>query len=307
MQQKETLEICKLCNKVLKNKRALWSHLSKYHDKSFSENSAKKYYDLFISTSVDHKCKNPSCNNNTKYIGLTNGYANTCCKKCSDILNGLKRKGISTGKPSPNKGKKDSLETRMKKKLAALKFHSTEYGKQLAKKWSEKQKGKNNTCHKISESKKKEIRKKQSNTIKKLILEGKFTPNITNSWANSKVPLKIFGFTKYYRSTWDAVFQILNPNTEYEKIRIPYVYNEQQHCYIVDFVDEQKRILYEIKPDILKTSELNLIKINATILWCEKNNYSFKIISNEYFEKNAKNVNYNLYDKKIKDGMKQFL
>ena len=59
----------------------------------------------------------------------------------------------------------------------------------------------------MSDLDKKIANKKTSNTIKKLITEGKFTPCVTNSWANSQCKLlTINGYLKYYRSSWDAAF-----------------------------------------------------------------------------------------------------
>ena len=154
----------------------------------------------------------------------------------------------------------------------------------------------------------KERREKHSLKIKKLIAEGKFTPCVTNSWANSRCKIKIDGFSKFYRSSWEAAFQILNPDYEYEKIRIPYLDEKNIcHSYIVDFFNPKEKILVEIKPDNCKDTELNKLKFKAAKEWCSKNNCSFKIISNDYFVKNAKNIDYKKYDKKIFKGMQQFL
>jgi hypothetical protein len=151
-------------------------------------------------------------------------------------------------------------------------------------------------------------RKKQSETIKQKILSGDFTPCVTNSWANSRTKIDINGL-KLYRSTWDAAFQILNPHCEYEKIRIPYINTKDntQHIYIVDFVDEKNKILYEIKPKNLLSSSIVLDKTIGIELWCKNNNYKFKYITNDWFKENAKNINYKNYDPKLYKGMVQFL
>ena len=39
----------------------------------------------------------------------------------------------------------------------------------------------------------------------------------------------------------------------------------------------------------------------------KKNGYQYKMITNEYFQKNAKLIDYSKYDSKIYNGMKQFL
>ena len=113
---------------------------------------------------------------------------------------------------------------------------------------------------------------------------------------------------KYYRSSWDAAFQILNPDFEYEKLRIIYIGNDlKEHNYIVDFINEDKKILIEIKPNKLINLNKNILKENAAKQWCENNGYEYKIISNEYFKIHAKEINYDQYDEKIYKGMKQFL
>lgn len=138
-----------------------------------------------------------------------------------------------------------------------------------------------------------QARKKQSETMKLKILRGEFTPCITNSWTKwkSKVILSDNSIKKF-RSTWDATFWYLNQDTKYEKIRIPYFDSEnKQHIYIVDFVDEQNKILYEIKPDALKENSINQCKFNVANKWCFENNYQFKIISDEWFKENARDIN----------------
>jgi len=151
--------------------------------------------------------------------------------------------------------------------------------------------------------------KKQSLLMKEKIKNGEFTPCITNSWANSKCRLKIEGFNKFYRSSWDAAFQILNPDCEYETLRIQYISpkDNQKHNYIVDFIDRENKIIYEIKPESNKDNEIVKAKENAAKIWCEENNYKFKFISNDWFKENANKIIYEKYDDKIKKGMKQFL
>ena len=41
--------------------------------------------------------------------------------------------------------------------------------------------------------------------------------------------------------------------------------------------------------------------------WCNDNGYTYKIISDSYFKENAKKIDYDKYEPKIKKGMKQFL
>jgi hypothetical protein len=48
------------------------------------------------------------------------------------------------------------------------------------------------------------------------------------------------------------------------------------------------------------------IKIRAAITWCKNNNYTYMIISNDWFVENARKIDYSIHDPKIKKGMKQF-
>lgn len=127
---------------------------------------------------------------------------------------------------------------------------------------------------------------KQSITIKENIKNNKFTPCVTNSWCKSRINLYFKNKTVYCRSSWDATFQILNEDYEYEKIRIPYINeNNKRRIYIVDFVDEKNKILYEIKPKEELNDKNIILKTNAAIEWCKFNKYEFKIIDESYFKK----------------------
>lgn len=106
-----------------------------------------------------------------------------------------------------------------------------------------------------------------------------------------------------------SCFFILNPHLEYEKIRISY-FNPvtcDQRTYIVDFVDEKLKILYEIKPQATINDVKNIAKEKAAKKWCRKNGYKFVCISNSFFQENAKRIDFSLYDAKIFRNMKQFL
>lgn len=149
-------------------------------------------------------------------------------------------------------------------------------------------------------------RKKQSATLKKKILEGTFTPCITNSWTKWDATVNINGHIKKFRSYWEAAFYLLNTNLEFEKIRIPYTYNNENYNYIVDFVDFINKILYEIKPNSTKDTIVNQIKFAAAKKWADDNGYSFVIISDNWFKINAKNIDYKVHPQLYK-SMNQFL
>lgn len=105
-----------------------------------------------------------------------------------------------------------------------------------------KQTGKNNTCHKITKEQREDMNYRQSQCVKNKIKNGTFTPNITNSWAGSKVKLFINNTKQYYRSSWEAFFHLCNNNLLYEKLRVKYNYKNNWHNYILDFVDEKIKL-----------------------------------------------------------------
>jgi hypothetical protein len=118
--------------------------------------------------------------------------------------------------------------------------------------------------------------------MKDSIKSGKFTPDITNSWANSRVVIED---NFKFRSSWEAVFWIFNRTCLYESVRIPYFssIDNKHRIYIVDFEDKVNKILYEIKPDSNTDSTTVKEKTMAAKLWCDSNEYIFKIVSESYF------------------------
>lgn len=157
-----------------------------------------------------------------------------------------------------------------------------------------KQTGARNSFHNISDESRKNMGYKISKKITKKILDGEFTPNITNSWSNSKTSVIINGELKFVRSSWEAYFYILNPDLSYELIRIPYFDEKTNKArnYITDFCDFNNKIIYEIKP---KTKiKDNLKKIEEAKKWCLLNSYSYVIITQDWIIER--------YNKKILEG-----
>lgn len=158
--------------------------------------------------------------------------------------------------------------------LSLKKFYSSEEGKTTSKTKSEKmiaffktEKGK----MQINSS-----RKKNSINMKKLIMEGKFTPCINNTWTHwdSKIELEN-GVIKKFRSSWEACFFYSNRHLIYENIRIKH----NNRTYINDFYDQKTKTLYEIKPRSRYNIEIE--KMHAFQEFCKKTNIKFVWI-NEY-------------------------
>jgi hypothetical protein len=153
---------------------------------------------------------------------------------------------------------------------------------------SDNMSGENNNFHKVPECVRKRIGSENSARIKEKIKNGTFTPNITNSWAKSRCLVNINNNILKFRSSWEAYFQIINPYLKYEKLRIPYFYNKEWHNYIVDFIDENQRIIYEIKPISESNNLKNRLKKEAAIRWAHDNQYEYIEINESWFIDNYK-------------------
>lgn len=250
------------------------------------------YYDTYIKQDTEGVCK--YCDRRTTFTGsIIQGYAVFCSNKCQCKYNARQRIGTH--------------HDNMIKQLISQKrkaFFKTAEGKKQKRLLSNKRLGEHNPIHKQTPEARTATAKKISDSMKKLIELGKFTPCITNSWCKSRVIINNIPF----RSSWEAVFYILNDKVEYEKIRIPYVNGDGiKKIYIVDFLDEQNKRLFEIKPKSNIHTPNNALKEQAAKKWASQNGYLYTIITDEYFYINAKKIDYNLYDPKLKASMKQFL
>ena len=221
------------------------------------------------------------------------GYRQFCSKLCAIRHN----QKIAAKTPK-------SIESKLKQKNTFNNFLKTPKGKIYLKNMSESRRGKNNPCHRQTKETKENSIKKQSETMKLKIKNGEFTPCVTNSWCKSRIEINGIAF----RSCWEAVFYILNPNLSYEKIRIPYADEKgREKIYITDFVDSFSKKIYEIKPQSVKTTIRNILKEKSAIEWCINNGYEYICISDVYFFENASKIDYNLYEPKLKKSMKKFL
>ena len=266
-------------------------------------NFYERLYHIFNDIYENQIC--PFCNkNNKKFINFLKGYrkicnSEECIYKQIAIINigRIQKEETKIKRYNTRKNNGQIWCTEETKHKISIKNIIT---------WKE-----NPENHLLGVEKKKQngFYKEHGENLKQKILNGEWTPHISNSWANSRCKLQIDGYEKGYRSSWDATFQILNPTCQYEKIRIKYfskIY-EKYRNYITDFVDEENKIIYEIKPDGLLEDQTNIDKKEAAIIWCKENCYQYLIIGNSYFIENAKNVDFSLYDEKIYKGMKQFL
>lgn len=133
---------------------------------------------------------------------------------------------------------------------------------------------------------------KNSKIMKDKIKSGEFKPNISNSWHKGKCYLILNNEKIIYRSSWEAFFHLCNEKLKYEDIRIEYKFKGEKHNYIIDFIDYENKILYEIKPKNSLNLERNKKKSHYAKKWCKENNYSYVYITEDWLLPNIeKNIN----------------
>lgn len=133
-----------------------------------------------------------------------------------------------------------------------------------------------------------------SNIMKNKIKCGEFTPNGGNRYTHFESSYNGIKF----RSSWEAAFYSTNTEMKYEKIRIPYYDTKKSidRIYITDFVDEKKRIIYEVKPsNLLKNCK---DKLQGASKWCKDNDYKFKCITELQLIKMKEYIDFSGLDEK---------
>ncbi len=240
----------------------------------FSEYTLREIFYILVLDLDIPKCR--YCDNNSRFIIADKKFSKTCGdSKCRNLWNSDRQKGIRQSV--------ELIESRIKPLRGRTR---PGFAKTIRKKYiddpsfKEKISAKSKEFWSISEN-----RERQSNIMKEKILNGSFTPAVTNSWANSRIRLTIKDCEYKFRSSWEAMYWLLNTHMLYEKIRIPYMGSDnKKHIYMVDFVDFNSRKLIEIKPEVNRKSTKNRLKELAAENWCTQNNYNYEVISEDYFQ-----------------------
>lgn len=155
---------------------------------------------------------------------------------------------------------------------------------------SEANKGKKNGMFgKSMSSTEKEHRSK---LMKEKILSGKFTPNSNNR----NTHWESFYKGKKYRSSWEALYQYIDNDAEYETLRITYNFNNRSYIYIIDFVNHKTKTVIEVKPKELLNDAKTEKKILAAKQWCIENNYKLIIADREYLLSHKSPSDFNEFD-----------
>lgn len=142
----------------------------------------------------------------------------------------------------------------------------------------------NKTWNEKSESEKLNIYRKISDTHSRLILEGKIKFNTgykTGYYTSSKT-----GNIEYYHSSWELnKMRLLDMSdnvvewTKNHTIRIPYLYNNNIHHYVPDFLIKMadSRIILEEVKGYIKDKVVFDLKCIAAKKYCQDNNIEYKI------------------------------
>lgn len=252
--------------------------------------SSKNEFDLlcFRTNSIKHfiYClrnkiyKEPKCPVCFKFLNYTNKYLTYCSPKCGSTTSITKpydlksniffRRGlcrICNEFKVKNKGHNCIDCGNKAQGMAMKKLYKENYKEMIAK------------CNKKHTE---ESKRKMSESTKLTILNGTFTPKSNNRLNHKRLKYNNISF----RSSWEVKFYMymsdIGKTISYEKLRIPYKYDNKEHVYIVDFVDYVNKIAYEVKPNSMIDSK-TLAKENSLINWCLVNGYKYEFISEDFF------------------------
>jgi len=199
------------------------------------------------------------CKNTLSFSNYNGRIFSKYCKLCSKKYEFAKACNLS----------EETLSLRGEKiTKQKLLFFQTEEGKNTAKNVGEKN-SKALLGRKISD----EQKKKQSDTMKKLIFDNKFSPGVSNNFTHWDSFYFEENIKYHFRSSWELCFYFCNSYLEYETVRIKYPINDTYKTYIADFYDRENNILYELKPKAFYKKQIQ--KMNAIQGYCIANNISF--------------------------------
>lgn len=150
----------------------------------------------------------------------------------------------------------------------------------LARLRSNRQLGEHNCMKKISNKRRQEIGEKIGTALKNKILNEGYSPKTENYKIYKTIKYNHNGKIYNFRSLWELLFFIQNPDLKYEFLRIKYydTLKEKERIYITDFFDEKTNIIYEIKPKAYQKDQNSIDKANAA-----SKKYKFQYIDDSYF------------------------
>lgn len=278
-------------DRIFETERAWRANISRHLD---ADSSNRFYYKIEELKGLPqcHACKATLGVESFDYAGDVRGFRKYCpCCTQREVWKLSENCDPGVLKERGNKISKKKLE-----------FYQTEQGKQIA----------SSNGRKISKSliefhktEKGEVARKKSaehNSVlmRNRILSGEFTPSSNNRNTHWESVYK----NKKYRSSWEAFYQHVNPNAEYESLRILYSYNDKELIYVVDFVDHTNKIVTEVKPVEQLNAPKTVAKIAALRNWAEYSGYIVEIFTLESI-KSCPEPDYSLFDEKTVKKLKK--
>lgn len=214
--------------------------------------------------------------------------ANYCSRKCTGTDPEIRKKCVDAA--SKANSNREPWNKGMKHADTSwhAKYSSPETWEDAKKSLSEANSGEKNGMYNWVE-RMPEMRLRQSEVMKNKILRGEFTPN-TN---NRKTHFDVSFDGRVYRSSWEAVYKQMNPECEYETIRIPYI-NEsgESKVYIADFYNPKTKSIIEIRPDELYDETSNKFKYAKE--YCKTNGLAFVHVGIDYFVEHENMIDYDV-------------
>lgn len=268
-----------IVGKIFENKKQWRAHISRYLDKD----SCQRFYYMLEDEHHCHHCKTVLGMESYSYAGWNRGFSKYC-PSCT--TNGVWRK---------NQSSEQLLKRGKNISKAKINFYSTEHGQKTAKTNGGKISKSLKAFHKTNAGAKARQRSAiiNSKIMRTRILNGEFTPNSNNRNTHWDSYYK----DKKYRSSWEALYQYFDPSAEYETLRIPYIFENKEYIYIVDFVNHITKTAIEVKPRELTKDKKTQSKILALKEWCKNNNYTFVLADKEFLLSHTSYIDYALFDK----------
>lgn len=278
-------------NRVFDNERAWRANISRHLD----TDSSNRFYFMLESLKGVPRCA--YCNNELgidsfNYSGDVRGFRKYCpCCTTREVWKLSDNYDHVTLKERGNKISKKKLEFYQ---TAEGKKTAENNGKKISKSLTEFYKTENGVLARKKSS------EHNSVLMRNRILSGKFTPNSNNRNTHWE---SVYNNRKY-RSSWEAFYQYVYPDAEYEALRIEYAYNSQNLIYVVDFIDHIRKVVAEVKPKELLTDPKTIAKLAALKSWAIKNGYETEIFTLESI-KTLPEPDYSLFDENTVKKLKK--